>query len=1128
MSQPQFSGIPEGMQALILKDALQEYPFIVNLTASEQDARTRLQQLRFLCPEVTIYLFPAWDCLPYDRLSPSLDIMAARMAVLESLALNPSQPFILLIPAATFIQYLPPRESFANKSIGLSVQQIVSRDALIDKFIAQGYVRAASVQEAGEFAVRGNLIDVFPTGRNEPVRIDFFGDQIEALRTFDPLTQRSLAAITELNLQSVKEVTLTPETIRCFRNQYRDLSGRTGDALYEAISAQRIFLGMEHWLPLFFDHCESLIDYLPSTTTFILDQHVVQAIEEAQTQIRDYYLARKQDPHSRFIPLPPERLYWSPTHWEDFLHKKIVHTFSPFTTTKAHGHTLTTIKPTQALEENLSQIQAYQQQGLTLILTCNSEGGQERMAHIFAQHGIRLDLASSWPVTPAVTPQCIIFPLENGFITSSYVVISEVNLFGDRLHRASRKRKSREQFMREIAQLIPNDIVVHRDHGVGRFQKLETLTIDNVPHDCLLLVYDGGDKLYLPVENSELINRYGSEDAIVALDRLGSSAWQLRKAKVKKRLREVAEYLIQLAAKRSLLEAPNLGERPTNYDTFCAGFPYVETDDQQQAIEETLQDMARSQPMDRLICGDVGFGKTEVALRAAFIAAAHGKQVAVVVPTTLLCRQHYTTFSERFRQTSYPVAQLSRLVKAREAERVRQDLAQGHISIIIATQSLLSDKVRFKNLGLLVIDEEHHFGVKQKEKLKQLKADVHVLTLSATPIPRTLQLALAGVRQLSLIRTPPIDRLAVRTFVGPFDPITIQEVILREQFRGGQVFVVCPRVEDLSKVAEKIYKLVPNIRMGIAHGQLPTHQLEEVMTAFYDRQFELLLSTNIIESGIDIASANTLIVYRADLFGLSQLYQLRGRVGRAKLQGYAYFTFAEEELCSPQALKRLEVIQSLDELGAGLQLANYDLELRGAGNIVGEEQSGHIREVGIELYNHLLEEAVMMVRAEQDHETLPDYEWTPQINIGLPVLIPETYMPDLELRLSLYRRLAVLEDTLQIEEFAAEMIDRFGKFPLEVRNLLTTMEIKNLCRQAGIEKVDASAQAIVLTLRHHAFANPTGLLSYIQSFKQGVRIRPDQKIVFSGNWQQPTTRMQAVHQICKKLAQLAQEKEKST
>jgi len=1126
MRMSQFTGVPEGMQALILKDALKDCPFIVNFTASEQDATMRLQQLRFLCPEVKTCLFPAWDCLPYDRLSPSLDVMAARMAILELLATKPPEPFILIIPAPAFLQYLPPRESFMNKSLRLSLQQTYQRDALIDKFIAQGYVRAANVQEAGEFAVRGSLIDVFPTGGDEPVRIDFFGDTIEALRTFDPLTQRSLDSITELNLQPVKEVTLTPDTVRHFRNQYRDLSGRTSDALYEAISAQRSFLGMEHWLPLFFDTCESLIDYLPSSASFILDQYAAQAIEEAHIQIRDYYLARKQDQQSRFVPLPPEQLYWTPERWQNFLNKTTTHTFSPFASDNAAvpGRILTTIKPTQTLEENFAQIQAYHQQKLTVVLTCGSEGGRERIAHIFEQHGMRLEFAEIWPASSLTTPQCILFPLQNGFITSTHVVISEVNLFGERLHRASRKRKSREQFLREVAQLNPDDIIVHRDHGVGRFKKLETITVDGVPHDCLLLIYDSGDKLYLPVENSELINRYGNEDALIALDRLGSSAWQLRKAKVKKRLRDVAEYLIQLAAQRSLLEAPNLSERPTDYDTFCASFPYIETEDQQQAIEETLHDMAQSQPMDRLICGDVGFGKTEVALRAAFIAAAHGKQVAVVVPTTLLCRQHYASFSERFRKTSYRVAQLSRLVKAKEAEQIRQDLAEGHIAIIIATQALLSDRIRFKNLGLLVIDEEHHFGVKQKEKLKALKAEVHVLTLSATPIPRTLQLALTGVRQLSLIRTAPVDRLAVRTFVGPFDPISIQEVILREQFRGGQIFVVSPRIEDLTKVAEKIRKLVPSIRLGIAHGQLPTNQLEDVMAAFYDQQFDLLLSTNIIESGIDIPSANTLIVYRADLFGLAQLYQLRGRVGRAKLQGYAYFTFEEEDQCSPQALKRLEVIQGLDGLGAGLQLANYDLELRGAGNIVGEEQSGHIREVGIELYNHLLEEAIMMVRAEQDHGALPDYEWTPQINVGLAVLIPEIYIPDLDLRLNLYRRLAILEDTQQIEEFAAEIVDRFGKFPPEVRNLLTIMEIKNLCRQAGIEKVDASAQAIVLTLRNHTFANPTGLLNYLQSLKQGVRIRPDQKIVFTGNWVQPATRVQAVQQICQKLVQLAQEK----
>lgn len=1111
-------GVPDGMQALILRDSLSTSAFVVSITDSEQTAATRMAQLRFLCPEATCLLFPSWDCLPYDRLSPSLDIMAARMGVLETLTTPCESPTFLILPVDALVQYVPPRESLFNKAVTLNVNEHYKSDMLIATLLSQGYVRTSSVHEIGEFAVRGDIIDVFPARCKTPIRIDFFGDKLETLRTFDPLTQRTLEPISAFTLQPVKEVSLTPETIRHFRTQYRNLTSTSADMLYESISAGRTVLGMEHWLPLFFDHCETLIDYLPTQAQLFIDQQAFHTIDPFYDHIRDAYLTRLHDKHHPTHPLPPEQLYWPLDRWRGFT--ETAHTLSPLVapdTTDQQGRVLTAIHPGQTLEENLALLRTYS--GKTLVIACESEGTRTRVQHIFEQHSANLSLSDEWPEN-SFSIHAIIFPLDKGFVTPTHVVLSESDLFGSRFQHTSHKPTAPAQFFLEAAQLAPGDLVVHREHGIGRFDGLETIAVEGLLHDFLLLIYHGGDKLLLPVENIEMINRYGSDGTFIDLDRLGSSAWQLRKAKIKKRLHEVAEYLIQLAAERSLLEAPQLEYSPPDYEAFCARFPYMETEDQQRAIGDVLHDLTQSQPMDRLICGDVGFGKTEIALRAAFIAAANGRQVAIIVPTTLLCRQHYQTFLDRFAKTPYRIAQLSRLVSPREADKICQDLADGRIHIIIGTQALLAERVRLPNLGLVIIDEEHRLGVKQKEKLKQLKANVHVLTLSATPIPRTLQLSLAGIRQLSLIRTPPIDRLAVRTFVGPFDLVTLKEIIYRERGRGGQIYLVCPRIEDLGPVTEHIKTIAPDIRMRIAHGRLTPHELEDVMSGFYDRRFDLLLATNIIESGIDIPSANTLIVYRASLFGLAQLHQLRGRIGRSKIQGYAYLTFLEKEE-TPASLKRLEVIQSLDTLGAGFQLAHHDLELRGAGNIVGEEQSGHIREVGIELYHHLLEEAIAITRSERDHQPLPDYEWTPQINLGLAVLIPEVYIPDLDVRLGLYRRLAALEMHDEVEAFAAELIDRFGPLPSEVQNLLDVIQIKLLCRQGSIEKIDTGPQAIVLTLRNNTFSNSEGLIRYLQSLNGAARIRPDQKIVIRGNWPHPKARIQAVQRLCRAFATLS-------
>ncbi len=710
----------------------------------------------------------------------------------------------------------------------------------------------------------------------------------------------------------------------------------------------------------------------------------------------------------------------------------------------------------------------------------------------------------------------------SGFETDDIAVISEQDILGDRLVRPRKASRKLENFISEVTSLASGDLVVHVEHGIGRFIGLQTLEVSGAPHDCLELHYAAETKLFLPVENIELLSRYGSDGANVELDRLGGSGWQTRKARLKNRIREIAGELIKIAAERMLHEAPKLPVQAGIYDEFCARFPYEETEDQLTAIQSTLKDLEIGRPMDRLICGDVGFGKTEVALRAAFAVALDGKQVAVVVPTTLLARQHAKTFSERFKGFPVQVAQASRLIASKELTQVKKGLTDGSIDIVVGTHALLGKAIKFRDLGLLIVDEEQHFGVSHKERLKQLRAEVHVLTLSATPIPRTLQLALTGVRELSIIASPPVDRLAVRTFVAPHDPLMIREALLRERYRGGQAFYVAPRIEDLAGVKDFLDKNVPEMKVAVAHGQMPPTVIEDIISAFYDGKYDILLSTTIVESGLDIPNANTLIVHRADMFGLAQLYQLRGRVGRSKLRAYALFTLPAQQKITAQAEKRLTVLQSLETLGAGFQLASHDLDIRGAGNLLGEEQSGHIKEVGFELYQSMLEEAIVNLKAGVA-EPAAD-RWSPQITIGMPVLIPEDYVADLAVRLSLYRRLADLDTDEEIDNFAAELRDRFGVLPDEVRYLFKVAAIKAYCRRANVEKVDAGPKGAVISFRDNSFAHPDRLVFFIRQHGQAAKVRPDMKVVFFQDWETPEERLTGVTEILRQLANLAENK----
>jgi transcription-repair coupling factor (superfamily II helicase) len=1103
------------------------------------------QALAFFAPDLAVDAFPAWDCLPYDRVSPHAGFVAQRMIALSRLARvqGRDRPSVLLTTVNAALQRVPARDFVARQSLSVAPGHMLAMDGITAWLELNGFMRTSTVREAGEYAVRGGIIDLYAPGMAEPVRLDFFGDTLETIRSFDPESQRTTDQLRALDLVPVAEFQLTTETIRRFRLGYVEAFGAPtpDDLLYEAVSEGRRHPGMEHWLPLFHDRLETLFDYVPGSSV-VLEPLAEEAAHERLAQIKDYYDARQQALSQRgsgppYKPLAPDRLYLGEAEWQERLNAAALVRLTPFSVPDGQGTVIDAAtkqgrnfaaeraEPGRNVFEVVTRhVTALQAAGKRVVIALWSEGARERMGHVLADHGLT-DLApvESWPEAlrlPKQQTALAVLGLESGFETGEAAIVGEQDILGDRLVRPRRAARRAENFIAEVTSLSAGDLVVHVDHGIGRFVGLRAIEAAGAPHDCLEIHYAGGDKLFLPVENIELLSRYGSEEAHVEIDRLGGGAWQARKARMKRRIREIASELIKIAAERQLREAPRLTIEHGPYDEFCAGFPYEETEDQQAAIDTVLGGLGSGQPMDRLICGDVGFGKTEVALRAAFVAAMNGKQVAVVVPTTLLARQHTKTFIERFRGFPIHIAQASRMVSSTELARVKKQIAEGGVDIVIGTHALLGKAIKFKDLGLLIVDEEQHFGVAHKERLKQLRAEVHVMTLTATPIPRTLQLALSGVRDLSIIASPPVDRLAVRTFVAPFDPVIVREALLRERYRGGQAFYVCPRIEDLAGAKDFLDKQVPEMRLAVAHGQMPSSTLEDVMSAFYDGKYDVLLSTAIVESGLDIPTANTLIVHRADRFGLSQLYQLRGRVGRSKLRAYSLFTLPAVGKITPQAERRLKVLQSLDTLGAGFQLASHDLDIRGAGNLLGEEQSGHIKEVGFELYQQMLEEAVASLKAGI---TAPVADkWSPQITIGTPVMIPEDYVADLPVRLALYRRLAEIEDEREIEAFGAELVDRFGPLPEEVEHLLQIVTIKALCRQANVEKIETGPKGAVVSFRDNTFANPDRLVAFIRDQGPAARVRPDMKVVFFDDWENPKARLRGTAAILRNLVALAQ------
>ncbi|MCG7626437.1 transcription-repair coupling factor [Epibacterium sp. MM17-32] len=1130
-------GAPEGFDAqLVLRELDRARAPVLHIARDDKRMDAMRSALRFFAPELPVIVFPGWDCLPYDRVSPNADISAARMATLAGLVQGMPGRFVLLTTLNAAMQRVPAREVLKEAAFTAQVDTRIDEEALRKFLVRMGFSQSPTVMEPGDYAVRGGIIDIFPPGESGPVRLDLFGDVLDGARRFDPATQRTTEKLDRVELAPVSEVILDEAAITRFRQNYRIEFGAAGsdDPLYEAVSAGRKHQGMEHWLPFFHERLETLFDYLPDATVTLDDQLTPARIARWES-IADQYETRKHamDAKGRmdsvYKPTPPQLLYLDEAAWDQQVAACRSVQFHPLPQASgpgvvdAGGRIGRNFAP-ERQQENISlfgaladHIKARMTQG-PVVVASYSEGARERLSGLIEDEG----LAETIPVSDGTRIgksglHLAVWALEHGFEAPDMTVISEQDVLGDRLIRKPKKRRKAENFLTEAQSLTPGDLVVHVDHGIGRYMGLEVVTAAGAAHECLLLEYAEQSKLYLPVENIELLSKYGHDEGL--LDKLGGGAWQAKKARLKERIREMADRLIRIAAERALRKAPVMDPPPHAWEEFSARFPYQETDDQLRAIEEVMEDLHSGQPMDRLICGDVGFGKTEVAMRAAFVAAMSGLQVAIVAPTTLLARQHAAGFKERFRGFPLEVRQLSRFVSSKEASQTREGLAKGTVDIVVGTHALLAKNIRFQNLGLLIIDEEQHFGVAHKERLKQLRTDIHVLTLTATPIPRTLQLSLTGVRDLSIIGTPPVDRLSIRTYVAEFDAITIREALLREHYRGGQSFYVVPRISDLPEIEDFLKEQLPELSYVVAHGQMAAGELDDRMNAFYDGKYDILLATTIVESGLDIPTANTMVVHRADMFGLAQLYQIRGRVGRSKTRAYAYLTTRPRQRLTDTAEKRLRVLGSLDTLGAGFTLASQDLDIRGAGNLLGEEQSGQMRDVGYELYQSMLEEAIAKIKSgEVEGLTEGDEQWAPQINLGVPVLIPEDYVPDLDVRLGLYRRLSSLSTKVELEGFAAELIDRFGKLPKEVNTLMLVVRIKAMCKKAGIAKLDGGPKGATLQFHNDKFASPQGLVEFIQS-QDGLAKVKDNKIVVSRDWKKDSDKIKGAFAIARDLAE---------
>lgn len=1103
--------------------------FTLLLTADSQSAERLQEELAFFAPELPVLHFPDWETLPYDLFSPHQDIVSQRIATLYQLP--ELSHGVLVVPITTALHRLAPKRFLLGSSLVLDVGQKLDVEQMRLRLEAAGYRCVDTVYEHGEFAVRGALIDLFPMGSALPYRIDLFDDEIETLRTFDPENQRSIDKVESIRLLPAREFPLKKEAVTGFRARFRerfDVDFRRCP-IYQDLSTGITPAGIEYYLPLFYEETATLFDYLPEDSQVFSLPGIEQAAEQFWNDVRNRYEERRVDPERPLLPpaelfMPVEDCFARLKLWP-----RVVASQQDVEPGIGRERFPAQPLPELAIESKASEPLGKLRQFLDgfpgrVLFTAESAGRREVLLELLARLKLRPQEVEGWGGFLASEERLAIAiaPLDEGLLLDEVALVAESPLFGQRVMQRRRREKSRDggdNVIKNLTELREGAPVVHIDHGVGRYQGLVTLEIEGQAQEFLLLQYADEAKLYVPVASLHLIARYtGSDDALAPLHKLGSETWQKAKRKAAEQVRDVAAELLDIYARRAARQGYAFKDPQVDYETFAAGFPFEETPDQQVAIDAVREDLLSAKPMDRLVCGDVGFGKTEVAMRAAFIAVHGGKQVAVLVPTTLLAQQHYNSFRDRFADWPVRVEVMSRFKSAKEVQNAITELADGKIDILIGTHKLLQDDVKFSNLGLVIIDEEHRFGVRQKEQLKALRSEVDILTLTATPIPRTLNMSIAGMRDLSIIATPPARRLSVRTFVMEANNPTIKEALLRELLRGGQVYYLHNDVKTIEKCAADLQALVPEARIAIGHGQMRERDLEQVMSDFYHKRFNVLVASTIIETGIDVPSANTIIIERADKFGLAQLHQLRGRVGRSHHQAYAYLLTPPRKAMTDDAQKRLEAIANAQDLGAGFVLATHDLEIRGAGELLGEGQSGQIQAVGFTLYMEMLERAVKAIRKGEQPNLEQPLGGGPEINLRLPALIPEDYLPDVHARLILYKRIANAADEDGLKELQVEMIDRFGLLPEPTKNLVRLTLLKLQAEKLGITKIDAGPQGGRIEFSADTSVDPMVLIKLIQSQPNRYKFEGATLFKFQVPMERPEERFNTLEALLERLS----------
>ncbi|HEY6644901.1 transcription-repair coupling factor [Povalibacter sp.] len=1108
------------------------------IAADARQASRYEDELKFFCePGLYIESFPDWETLPYDLFSPHPDIVSQRLRMLATVPRLTKG--IVIVDLETLLQRLAPHTYIDAHAFDLSAGEVLDIENFRTRLAGAGYVASSQVIAPGEFAVRGSLIDLFPMGSATPYRIDLFDDEVESIRVFDPESQRSGDKVPALRLLPAREFPLTAEGIQAFKRRFRNRfpGDLTKMSVYRDIAEGSPPAGIEYYLPLFYDSSATLFDYLPANTLVVADAEIDSLASQAFAEIQSRYEQRSHDA-SRPI-LTPAEVFLSPDELQQrqssFRRIDLSRVeLDPLTQTLPHQNFGTkppphlrvdprSDDPARGLAAFLMEFKG------PVLIAAESAGRREMLLDILRKRHVEPALVDTWAgFRDSDTPLGItVSPISTGFVLDQphVALIAEEQLFGERARQERRRRRPErdpEKIIRDLTDLHAGSPVVHEHYGVGRFLGLQTLDVGGLTNEFLVLEYADKDKLYVPVQALDLISRYtGTAPENAPLHKLGSDAWQKARKKAAQRIRDTAAELLDLYSRRAARQGEQLAANEDELRAFEAAFKFEETPDQAQAIEAVIADLGSGRPMDRVVCGDVGFGKTEVALRAAFVAVQAGKQVVVLVPTTLLAQQHYQTFADRFADWPVRVESLSRFRSSREVDQVLQGLEGGQVDIVIGTHRLLQAGIKFARLGLVIIDEEHRFGVKDKERLKQLRAEVDVLTLTATPIPRTLNMAMGGLRELSLITTPPVSRLSIKTFVSQWDTATIREACLRELRRGGQVYFLHNSVDTIEKTAQTLAELVPEARIAVGHGQMRERDLEQVMLDFYHQRTNLLVCTTIVESGIDVPSANTIIIDRADKLGLAQLHQLRGRVGRSHHQAYAYLLTPPRNLMTGDAVKRLEAIESLEDLGAGFTLATHDLEIRGAGELLGEEQTGQIQEIGYALYMEMLERAVTALKSGK----IPDLEGAmhqgPEVDLHLPTLLPDDYLPDVHLRLVLYKRIAAAPTNDELRELQVEMIDRFGLLPVPAKNLFRLAQIKLAAKALGLRKIDIGPGGGSVTFEKDTNVDPATLIRYVQQNARTHRLEGGVKLRFTLNLDTDERRFETAEQLVEALGKKA-------